>query len=456
MRNVFGWLRSRRRPSPSGAGGDGVGPRREFIYLDEVSVYSLLASRLGSIPEQLTKSASESVQSGINSSIGVNYGLKAEVGSELAASSTSATQVVRKSMVQGAFKELFDVERDKLALSNPSGTSEPPPVIDLASLQALAEEPRSNLVSAADQPTRGQLLDLEVELDADPSFAFDTVISEVVKFMDQNPEFFPAGLEGIAAGEAMNRILAHLMVGLVPLRCRLLDYQALEIEGTEFLVHRSLLSGRELPSSGQLRDVYLVGVAEEGLFWKDLRRVLFSRSRFTAMCRVGKDGLQPTWSPVKLIDVFKKVIPSIGVQLEEMIGGMISGFQSGASQALEQPSVDEKMQAGMEHYARLYAAEFRQEPLSPPELAKLGGPVEGTDYGQLERRRDALGQLTLELRDLLGSDEDRELEARLRNEAMEAAGLGLDGTNDRPTPEASPPAIADDRFLDVEFVAIYW
>jgi len=434
----------------------GVGPRREFVYLDEVSVYSLLASRLGSIPEQLTKSASESLQSEINSAIGVNYGLKAEVGSKLATTSTSATQVVRKSLVQGAFKELVDVEHGKLALPDPPAGGELPSAADLASLKALAEDPESSLVLAADQPARGQLLKIEVELDADPSFAFNTVISEVVKFMDQNPEFFPAGLEGIAAGETMNRIFAQLMVGLVPLRCRLLDYQALEIEETEFLVHRSLFSGQELPSGVQFRDVHLVGVAEEGLFWKDLRRVLFSRSRFTVMCRLGKDGLQPAWSPVKLIDVFKKVIPFMGVQLEEMIGGMISGFKSGAAQALEQPAVHEKMQAGMEHYACLYAAEFRQEPLSPVELATLGGPAPAIDYGQPEHRRSALAQLTLRLREILGSDEDRELEARLRNEAMETAGFGLGGTNETPIPEASPQASAAERFLDVEFVAIYW
>lgn len=423
MKKFIAWVRSL-RASPDQAG-DGFGPRREFVYLDEVSVYSLLASRLGSIPEQLTKSASESLQSEINSAIGVNYGLKAGVGSKLATTSTSATQVVRKSMVQGAFKELVDVEHGKLALPEPPAGGELPSAADLASLKVLAEDPESSLVLAADQPTRGQLLEIEIELDADPSFAFNTVISEVVKFMDQNPEFFPAGLEGIAAGETMNRIIAQLMFGLVPLRCRVLDYQALEIEETEFLVHRSMLSDRKLPSGAQLRDVHLVGVAEEGLFWKDLRRVLFSRSRFTVMCRLGKDGLQPTWSPVKLIDVFKKVIPPIGVQLEEMIGGMISGFQSGAAQALEEPSVDEKMQAGMEHYARLYAAEFRQEPLSPVELAMLSGPTAGIDYGELEHRRSALEQLTLRLREILDSDEDRELEARLRHEAMEPSASAL-------------------------------
>lgn len=454
MKNPIAWLR-RRRASPTQTG-DVLGPRREFVYLDEVSVYSLLASRLGSIPEQLTKSSSESLQSEVNSGIGVTYGFKAEVGSKLAAASTSATQVVRKSMVQGAFKELVDVEHGKLALPDPVARGEPPIAVDLSSLTALAEDPDSSLVLAADQPERGQLLEVEVELDADPSFAFNTVVSELVRFMDENPEVFPVGLEGIAAGEAMNRILAQLMVGLVPLRCRLLEYQAVEIEGSEFLVHRSVLSGCESPPGAEVRDVHLVGVAEEGLFWKDLRRVVFSRSRFTVMCRLGEDGLQTIWSPVKLIDVFKKVIPSIGMGLEEMIEGMISGFQSGAAQALEQPAVDEKMRAGMEHYARLYVAEFRQKPLAPDELAKLGGPDPGIDYGQFEHRRRTLEQLTQALRKILGSDEDRDLEARLRNEAMEAAGFGLGGTNETPKLEVSPPVIDAGRLLDVEFVAIYW
>jgi hypothetical protein len=68
VKKLIAWVRAQ-RASLSQAGDD-LGPRREFVYLDEVSVYSLLASRLGSIPEQLTKSASESLQSEINSAIG--------------------------------------------------------------------------------------------------------------------------------------------------------------------------------------------------------------------------------------------------------------------------------------------------------------------------------------------------------------------------------------------------
>jgi hypothetical protein len=61
------------------------------------------------------------------------------------AASTSATQAVRKSMVQGAFKELVDVDHGKLALPEPAG-GELPSAANLASLKALAEDSESSLV----------------------------------------------------------------------------------------------------------------------------------------------------------------------------------------------------------------------------------------------------------------------------------------------------------------------
>ena len=34
--------------------------------------------------------------------------------------------------------------------------------------------------------------------------------------------------------------------------------------------------------------LHVVGVSEEALFWKDIKRVLFSRAEFFVMCRVSR------------------------------------------------------------------------------------------------------------------------------------------------------------------------
>ncbi len=71
-----------------------------------------------------------------------------------------------------------------------------------------------------------------------------------------------------------------------------MDYEVVHIEGREWIVHRRLLdqlAGTERPAA---RPLYVVGVAEQGLFWKDLSRVLFSGARFRVLVRVGQTAYE--------------------------------------------------------------------------------------------------------------------------------------------------------------------
>ena len=77
----------------------------------------------------------------------------------------------------------------------------------------------------------------------------------------------------------------------------------------EWLVHRRVLNQLSEDDTLQRRPVYIVGVAEQSLFWKDIRRVLFSGSRFRVLCRVAQDGIQESWTPVKLAHVLDAVLP---------------------------------------------------------------------------------------------------------------------------------------------------
>lgn len=454
MKGLKAWLKGRKQEEPEAD--RSMGLRREFVYLDEVSVYSLVASRQGSIPEQLTTSVSASIQEELSSSIGVSAGVKSEVGSKATTATSNATQIIRKSLVQGAFKELVEAEQHDLALPEPSGEAEAPAVATLDDLMQLENTEGSCWVVDSTRLTRGQLLELEIELDADPVFAFNSAVSSMVEIMDENPELFGAQLEGIAAGEMMNRILRRLLVGLVPLRCHVPEYRSITIGERDLLVHRRLVEQLSLPSETNVRNVYLVGVAEENLFWKDLRRVLFSRSRFTAMCRLGRNGLQPTWSPVKLADVVKQVMPQLGDQLGVISTQMMEGFQLGAAAALEGEDADTRMSQGMQLYAASYVARYGgEEPFDFDLLGDLLYPEPGIDYEETEARRRALGPLTERLREMFNQPSDIEVETELRGEAMEAVGFGLRDVDGSVIVATSDEA-TDDRFLDAEFVAIYW
>lgn len=433
-----------------------MGLRREFVYLDEVSVYSLVASRQGSIPEQLTTSISASVQDEISSSVGVSAGLKSEVAAKTATTTSNATQVVRKSLVQGAFKELVDAEQQNLSLPEPGEKEQPPAITDTGDLERLADAEGSYWVIDSASLKRGQLLELEVELDADPVFAFNAAVSSMVEIMDENPELFGNQFEGIAAGEMMNRILGRLLVGLVPLRCRMPEYQSVVLGERELLVHRRLRDQIRLSHEIEFNEVYLVGVAEESLFWKDLRRILFSNSRFTVMCRLGRDGLRQTWTPVKLAEVFKRVMPQLGDQLDSMSTQMMEGFHSGAAAALAEGDADARMRRGMQLYAGSYAAHFDDGEFDFDQLGTLLEPEPGIDYEETEARRHALEPLTERLREILAQPEDLEFEAELRGDAMEMAGFGLGDVQNPVVGDAVTENVAGGRFLHAEFVAIYW
>ena len=94
------------------------GPLREFVYLDEVSVYSLLASRRTGIATEFTESQTASLNNTLGGELGVGLaGAKAGLTSTRQSSHSHASQVVRKATVQTSFKELYELERPSLAVA---------------------------------------------------------------------------------------------------------------------------------------------------------------------------------------------------------------------------------------------------------------------------------------------------------------------------------------------------
>ena len=71
VEGIRNWIRSRnrRRPRPNP-----TEPLREFVYLDEVSVYSLLASRKSGVATQFTDSQTASLNSELGGSLKIGFG----------------------------------------------------------------------------------------------------------------------------------------------------------------------------------------------------------------------------------------------------------------------------------------------------------------------------------------------------------------------------------------------
>jgi len=418
------------------------GELREFIYLDGVSVYSLLASRLGPVAQEVTDSYSRSSEAEAAGKIGGDLlALNAESSFRASFNRSSGSEILRKSIIQASFKDLVDLEQDRLVLggsgkSRQGGGSKKPMPFKVAPF-------------AAAEFARGRLLEVDVELDVEPIYRMNTVLSSMIGIASASPDLFDAQTRfQFSQGRAIEVALQGLLGGLVPIRARVPDYVVRSINGVDSVDHVRALSPVERAGSYPL---YLVGVAEESLFWKDVRRVLFSGGRYTVLARVSAPGVQETWNPVKLSHVLDSFAPDLGVQINKMSTMALKGAKK--------PSVSDHSSRSLGALlgALLRRLNERASSLTPDQAA--AGQVVVHRYAStaysIEGWRAASDELVEVMFPVPADRPEREEMATLRQQVQSAnaaprpglAGQGLDNDAHEPAPE---------RYLDCEFVAIYW
>lgn len=427
------------------------------MYLDEVSVYSLLASRSGPVPTEFTSTESESLKGEVSGGVVVTGGVaKGEAKSRVESDRTSGSQVVRKSSAQARFKQLLDGEQSGLVLHAEGAKSPTPSVGSLSSLtdldEVMADPAQSRSVLDPSRLKRGQLLEIEVELEAEEVYRVSQTLTALLDIVEQDPELF--GLtdrEGLREGGALVRVLEQLLVGLVPIRGRATRYRVVERADRTLLVHEDVLAQLDVVSE----PLWVVGVAESSLFWKDVRRVLFAHNRYVALCRLGQNGLHDDWSPIKLVDVLKDVVPEIAAQLDDAGRGLLAAMRTPGGDQQVAATVRSQLNAALIAYAY--------------ELAHAcGGTIERADIDQagllldasaeppdsVEGRRDLFAPVTALVEQRVGSSVDRTVAAQLRGAALlESGALGLT-SGDQPFASLAPSL--EGRCLHSEFIAIYW
>lgn len=450
-------LRSRRKRAAARSDSAGVA-LREFIYLDDVSVYSLLASRLGPIATEFTDTQARSLNSEISADLSANTGVaNGRVAASIGSTRSQESQVIRKSIVQTAFKELHDLGVASLLL--PPERSTPPATGSFAELLAMGEaaEPWIVRPEALD---RGVLVEAEIELESEDVFRVNVVVSTLLHILEENRELFGnVDHESMLNMRAIARMLETLLTGLVPIRCHLVDYVAVTSDDVDLLVHRAFADAARL-AGHDLRPVFITGVTEQRLYWKDIRRVLFAGSRFRIFCRLAGGGLKPEWKPVKLADALREVHPVLGAQLDNIGALMLSAM--GDAIALGESGRVDHADSGM-RVARAYVSQLCAHhgrgadaeaviPSLDMGVADDPGWLESVDswrpvFGALTEEVDAALQVHTEAGDA----------ARLRVSALLDCGITLPGLGGRgaPTPVVDG-ARPDERYLDTEVIAIYW
>jgi hypothetical protein len=226
----------------------------------------------------------------------------------------------------------------------------------------------------------------------------------------------------------------------------------------ELIVHRRLLERLSASSDLSIRPLDLVGVAEQQLFWRDIRRVLFSQARYVVLGRVGRDSVSDEWTPVKLVDVLRDVAPELAGQIDSAGGILLTAMRSGSAPAVQPPPHSQLMRDALVRYASALA-ERQGKSATEQQLAAWGLPTQAQceAAGTLETRRAAFDQLTTQLETTLELTPDRLLAAELRSSALSESALELDDVVAAPPVEQPASEQSDGAaFLDVEIVAIYW
>jgi hypothetical protein len=426
-------------------------PLREFVYLDDVSVYSLLASRIGALATEFTESESTSLSSEIKASGGVTTPVaKSQLSSSVKSTASSGGQVMRRATVQSTFRELYSYIRHALVLSLEQPGSAPS-LRTAAELRAEAAR-ESPWVLAPSRLSRGEMIEIEVALDADDTFRAGTVLSTLYGFLRELPEL-PDSVDRESFSDAVTgmRLLDGLLAGVVPVRGRALEFEVVTVEDDEFIVHRDVATC--LGSEATRRPLVVVGICESEMFWRDLRRVLFSGSHFRMLCRVNTSGVTDDWRAVKLADVLEGVVPGLEGVLEQ-IPAMLAQAKEDASDE----SSDEKLRATLTLYAIDLAEHYGRE-LTRARLDELGLPttqqVAAIGAG-LKQRRAAFDELTASLAETLAYEVDPVVASRMRTTALlDSQVLDLVGEPASGVVDA-PRSRSQQRYLECEVVAVYW
>ncbi|ROT93301.1 hypothetical protein EB810_14475 [Altererythrobacter sp. FM1] len=429
-------------------------PLREFIYLDEVSLASLLASQKGEITENITSQIEEgrSLESG--GKVGVNGPLlpSAEASSRFQTTNSTALQTVRKANAQSLFRELHELEH--LRKIKPTK-----PKCSAASFSEFIASLNSDSAFKAQDLKRGDLVEFKVKLSASWIFQISTMVAEFSEMFDESPTLFLENVKfsDLYQAKNVNKIINKLLAGLIPIDGLVTEYGVVEYEGEDYIIHSSVIKKFGLDN----RPLQIVGVTEHLAYWKDIRRILFADSEFTVLCRLSKSGLQTDWNPIKVADIFSQFAPDLAGQIEVSSRAAIAQ----SSRAREEPKPDgqsQKLMVALLRYKDLLVAQLDRE-VSTQEAQEIDRSISNLRLvsNSAEGQRAAFAQTKAVVEDLIGETIDPNADLELRARVRQIQDLPLLPRNSDPQQgeqDSEPVEIekTDNRLLDVEVVAIYW
>ncbi|WP_431946704.1 DUF6414 family protein [Micromonospora marina] len=428
--------------------------RREFVYLDEVSVTSLIASRDGAIKESVKETFTRSTEresKTIAGSSGKSFKFSTEFRTKNA--ETAAHEVVRKAVIQSTFRDLRTGGDEELLLRTDRKRQRRE--VKSCSLATQADVLRhrkklarhGQLVALKDL-ARGDVLELDVILSADRAYQLVAAASSIVEIVKGREAIF--GINKTEYDQVVHslEVIDSLLVGLVPICGTSRDFAILNISGDEFIVDRRVLD----PSGSvmnELRPLEIVGVTNFSSYSRDLRRVLFGQQSYTAYIRVEVAALRDSWQPVKLADVLETMSINVG----EFLSLLPEEFTPADASEDDGVALADDLTGALSDFGRRLALDSGgtlDEAVLQETVAQAVPML--ADAANLESRRAAFDMVAHAVDPTIDRDVVRLARQLAQNEIAAKAVKGSSQAVIAP----EVPSVAATRKLEVEFVAIYW
>jgi hypothetical protein len=406
----------------------------------------LLVSQQGALPTEFTDQNVLVEQSEISSKVSVApKGMGAEVGSRFQATSTLGRQTLRKSVAQSEFKTFIEMDSVNIRFRGKSPQTASVTAKDLNSADETAHSVR------VDRLRRGDLVELEVELTADPIYRFNLTMAEISDLATKYPDLMnaPGATDVMEQIGPLSKMLEQLLVGLVPIRARCLNLVVAEIDDEFHVVRRTDADALALPTT----PIDVVGVTNLDHYWQDVRRVLFAHGAFKVLGRVARDGLHEDWSPVKGAEVLSELSPEFPALLEA----------AGRTEyGMPKDTRVEQQREALEKALMAFATKILDLSTPPHPWNRCPGLDEliaeqSHRASSASGQRGAFGAVANLVSSAAAVSPTPEQLHEFRAFARETTGLAfsLDQVSAKPIQSVQRPR-GPEKLLDVEIVAIYW
>lgn len=403
---------------------------REFVYLDESSVISLIASTTGGVTEQKSTVKRRQISGSIG---GLGNG-----GGALSATKEKSTEAVRRYVIQSNFKELYEMRADELVISD---EYEPTKSVPRRAWERVVPQGGDESVKEDIELKRGDLSEINVNLGSHEIYEYYTAIESIGGMFESAPEEAVQKIDSTDFSmeqlEAFSELFEHLLADLVPIVGEASNYGV--VEGGE----GAQIVRKDDPKYDDVDDLNIVGFVNSEKFWTEETRFLFEKDEYTVFCRMDSDEITQEWMPIKLVSVVNSIIPDLGESVHE-IPNAFDDQDSAVDVDRSEVSLRPRLESFLESVEE--ETDIDIDSAGKEEVVQATLDAEGRTTTRIEGIEVAIERLEEELT-------EREYQYNLPDPDRESL---LDEMLKADFDEVSQSSTGKEWYLEVSFTAIYW